>query len=72
MHKCGTICHNINGVSAKFWPKILKLLKKRELLCKVKGGTSAVYWKEKWKLYLLINMYQPIASGHCVDKDSVT
>lgn len=47
MHKCGTVCHNIYGVSAKFWPKILKLLKMMELLCEVKGGTSAVYMEGK-------------------------
>jgi hypothetical protein len=53
---------------ANFGPKTLKL-KKGDIICKVKGGTSAVCWKDKREVYLLTNMHNPPASGHFVDEE---
>jgi hypothetical protein len=53
---------------ANFGPKMLKL-KKGDLLCKVKGGASAVCWKDKQEVYLLTNMHQPPATGHYVNEE---
>jgi hypothetical protein len=41
INSCSTIRHNRKGMPANFGPKMLKL-KKGDLLCKVKGGASAV------------------------------
>jgi hypothetical protein len=35
----------------------------------VKGGKSAVCWKDKREVYLLTNMHEPPASGHYVDEE---
>jgi hypothetical protein len=53
-----------------FGPKMLKL-KKGDFLCNVKGGTTAVCWKDKEEMYLLTNMNQspPPTSGHYVDDE---
>jgi hypothetical protein len=44
--------HNGKGMPANSGPKVLKL-KKRDLLCEVKVGTSAICWKDKQEVYLL-------------------
>jgi hypothetical protein len=46
-----------------FGPKTLKL-KRGDIICKVKGGTSAVSCKDKREMYLLTNTYNPLALGH--------
>jgi hypothetical protein len=44
INSCGTVLRNRKGMPENFGPKMLK---KGELLCKVKGGTGAVCWKDK-------------------------
>jgi hypothetical protein len=44
-------------------PKTLKL-KKVEIICKVKGLTSVVCWKDEKKVYLLTKMHNTPPSYH--------
>jgi len=48
-------------------PKTLKL-KKVDIICKVKGHTSAVCWKDEKKLHLLTNTDNTPPSGHFVEE----
>jgi len=48
--------------------KTLKLWK-GDTVCKVKGGTSAMCWKEKRQVYPLTNTITLPASGHFVDEE---
>jgi hypothetical protein len=68
INSCATVCHNRKGMPPNFGPKALKL-KKGDILCKVKGSTSPVCWKDKWEVYLLTNMHKPPISGHYVDEE---
>jgi hypothetical protein len=49
-------------------PKSQKL-KKGDIIFKLKGGPSAVCWKDKKEEYLFTNMHEPPASGHYVNKE---
>jgi hypothetical protein len=68
INSCGTVRHNRKGMLPNFGPKVLKL-KKGDILCKVKGGTSAVCWTDKREIYLFTNMHEPPISGHYVDEE---
>jgi hypothetical protein len=65
---CGMVHHNRQGMPADFGLKTLKL-KEGDIIRKVKGGTSAVCWKDKREDHLLNNMLNPPASGHFEDKE---
>jgi hypothetical protein len=57
INSCGIVQHNRKGMPENFGPKMLKL-KKENILCKGKGGSSTVCWKDKQEVYLLTNMHQ--------------
>ena len=42
---------------------------KGDIVCKVKGGTSAVCWKGKRQVYLLTSKKNLPASGHFVNEE---
>jgi hypothetical protein len=64
---CDTVHHNRQGMPTDCGLKKLKLWK-GDIVCKVKGSTSAVCWKDKRQVYLLTNMNLP-ASGHFVGEE---
>jgi hypothetical protein len=51
---CGTVHHNRQGMPTG-GTKTLKLWK-GDTDCRVKGGTSAVFWKDKRQVYFFTNM----------------
>jgi hypothetical protein len=65
---CGTVHQNRQIMPTDCGLKTLKLWK-GDIVCKVKGGTSAVCWKDKRQVYLLTNKNNLPASGHFVDEE---
>jgi len=63
INSSGTVQPNRRDMPHDFGPKQLKL-KRGEVRVRTRGGLTALVWKDRRKVYMLINMDPPPAEGN--------
>ena len=63
INSCRTVRPNIKGIPHDFGPKQMKF-KRVDIRMKTRGGLTALAWKDRREVYMLINMDPPPAEGN--------
>ena len=66
INSCGTARPNRREMPRDFGPKQLKL-KRGDVRVRTRGGLTALFWKDRRKVYMLTNMDPPPAEGNFCD-----
>ena len=60
---CGTVRHDKRGMPRDIGPKSLKM-KRGDIATRIRGTLRAVWWKDRWDVYVLSNMHAPAFEGN--------